>query len=342
MAGRDLVVIGGSAGGVEALTALLRSTPPWLQSTLLVAIHRSPELPGMLPEVLSRCCTLPARYAADGEEFRPGHVYVAPPDHHLLVSAEQLRVTRGPREHGLRPAIDPLFRTAAREHGARTVGVILSGVLDDGVEGLDLVKRHGGVTVVQRPEDAMHDDMPENALAQVSVDHALPASRIGPLLARLAEEPVAPVASAGTQDIAEGGDAGLRYGVPPGVIQPFACPECGGSLWQSHPAGQPYFRCHVGHTFTLRTLLALQDGKLEEAMWTALRSLEEHAALRRRLAVRARASALQAMAAAYEEQARRSEERADTLRHILVAPEEIGTRSVDADEIPSATSVTEG
>ena len=335
MAGRDLVVIGGSAGAVEALTSLLARIPPRIGSTILVAIHRSPELPGAMPEVLSRCGSLPVSYAVEGEEFRPGHVYIAPPDHHLLVSGERLRVTRGPREHGFRPAIDPLFRTAAREHGARTVGVILSGVLDDGVEGLALVKRHGGVAIVQRPEDAVHDEMPENALTQVPVDHALPAALIGPLLARLADEPTTVVLPQKSHDVAEGGDAGLRTREPPGLLQPFACPECGGTLWQSHPAGQPYFRCHVGHTFTSRTLLALQDGKLEQALWTALRNLEEHAALRRRLAARARGGALHAMAAVYEDQAARSEERADTLRRILVEPDFPQTSTGGEAVVPS-------
>ena len=342
MAGRDLVVIGGSAGALEALKALLAATPSTIESALLVVIHRGPELPGAMPEVLARSSTLPAHYAVDGEPFRYGHVHIAPPDHHLLVSGDQMRVTRGPTEHGLRPAIDPLFRTAAREHGPRTVGVILSGVLDDGVDGLALVKRHDGVAIVQRPDDAAHDDMPEHALAQVAVDHSLPASQIGPLLARLANETVTPLGSQGTHDVAEGGDAALRQGQPPGVLQPYQCPECGGSLWQSQPAGQPYFRCHVGHTFTLRTLLALQDGKLERTMWTALRSLEEHAALRRKLAVRARGGALEAMAAVYEEQARRSEERADTLRHILVAGDDIEAKTEEMDGLTPGSGLIEG
>ena|SRR5688572_9658429 len=156
MAGRDLVVIGGSAGALEALTRLLECIPPMIEATLLVTIHRSAELPGAMPSVLARHGPIPASFALDGEEFRRGHIYIAPPDHHLLVSGDRLRVTRGPREHGFRPAIDPLFRTAARERGPQVVGVLLSGALDDGVEGLALVKRHGGMAVVQDPDDAVH------------------------------------------------------------------------------------------------------------------------------------------------------------------------------------------
>lgn len=331
MAGRDLVVIGGSAGALEALTALVSRIPLRMASTLLIAVHRGTEAPGRMPEVLSRCGTLHAEYAANDEVFEAGRIYIAPPDHHLLVSGNALRVTRGPREHGFRPAIDPLFRTAAREHGPRTVGVILSGALDDGVEGLALVKRHGGVAIVQRPDDAVHDDMPTHALEQVPVDHVLPAGAIGPLLERLSHEQItSALPSPPPRDVAENGDAALRMKGPPGVLQPFACPECGGTLWQSHPGGQSYFRCHVGHTFTTRTLVALQEGRLERALWTALRNLEEHAALRRRLASRARGGALDAMAATYEHQARRSEEHANVLRTLLVEP--------DGESVPVTTS----
>jgi two-component system chemotaxis response regulator CheB len=340
MAGRDLVVIGGSAGALEALSRLLHDTPPGLRAAILIAVHRSSELPGAMPEILSRQGTIPVSYAVDGEAIRHGRAYVAPPDHHLLVSGERLRVTRGPREHGFRPAIDPLFRTAAREHGGRVVGVILSGVLDDGMEGLAFVKRHGGVAVVQRPEDAEYDGMPTSALEQIDVDHSLPAADIGALLARLADEHVPGSVPAHVHDVAECRDTGLRTKPPPGALEPFACPECGGALWQSHPTSEGRYRCHVGHAFTERTLIALQEGKLEEALWTALRHLEEHAALRRRLAARARGGALDAMADAYEGEAERSEERATTLRRILVAPDPFPLSDAEVDTLePSGTEV---
>jgi two-component system chemotaxis response regulator CheB len=333
MAGRDLVVIGGSAGALEALSRLLQQTPSDVGATLLIAVHRSSQQPGAMPEILSRRGVLPVTYAVDGEAFRRGRAYVAPPDRHLLVSGERLRVTRGPREHGFRPAVDPLFRTAAREHGPRVVGVILSGVLDDGTEGLALVKRHGGVAVVQRPDDAEHDGMPTSALEQIDVDHSLPAADIGPLLARLADEVVPGTAPLHVHDVAECGDTGLRTKPPPGALEPFTCPECGGPLWKSHPTREGRYRCHVGHAFTGRTLMSLQEGKLEEALWTALRHLEEHAALRRRLAARARGGALHAMADVYEHEAERSEERATTLRRILVAPDPLPLSDAEVDEV---------
>ena len=342
MAGRDLVVIGGSAGALEALGRLMDSVPGSIRAALLIAIHRSAELPGGMPSVLARHTPLPVTYAVDGEMFRLGHVYVAPPDHHLLVSADRLRVTRGPREHGLRPAVDPLFRTAARAHGPRTVGVILSGVLDDGIEGLALVKRHGGMAIVQRPEDAAHDAMPAGALARIDVDHVLPADDVGLLLARIAIEPVLPVLlTRPRRDVTEGGDCALRGEPLPGALQPFVCPECGGALWQSVVAGTAHLQCHVGHGFTMRTLLALQDGKLEQALWAALRTLEEHAALRRRLASRARAGALTATAEAYEREAERSEQRGDTLRGILVEPDSVSSSRAEWDAAVSVPPANE-
>jgi two-component system chemotaxis response regulator CheB len=320
MAARDLIVVGGSAGALVALRRLLASLPSELDATFLVAIHRGPALPGAMPEVLGRHTSLPVAYAVDDEVFQPRHIYVAPPDHHLLVSGERLRVGRGPREHGFRPAIDPLFRSAAREHGPRVVGIILSGAMDDGVQGLALIKRHGGVAIVQRPEDAEHDGMPTNALLEVDVDHVLPAAELGPLLARLTHERVRGTVSSHERDVAEVGGHGLRGTPPPGDLRPFVCPECGGALWERQPTAAARFRCHVGHAFTTRTLTALQDGRLEQVLWTALRSLEEHASLRRQLAGRALRGGLAAMADTYHRQARRSEERADVLRAILVAP----------------------
>jgi two-component system chemotaxis response regulator CheB len=323
MRGRDLIVVGGSAGAIEALAEMLAGIPPTLPATLLVAIHRGPTMPGVLPRMLERYGLLPAKYADDGELYRHGHIYVAPPDHHLLVSGERLRVTRGPREHGLRPAVDPLFRSAARELGPRVVGVILSGVLDDGTDGLEFVKRHGGIAIVQRTEDAQHSGMPASALERVQVDHALAAADIGAVLTQLAGEPVEAPAATDTQDTAEAGGEGLNGAPPAGVAQPITCPECGGSLWQTTAKQQDFFRCHLGHAFTARTLVALQDGRLEQTLWSALRNLEESAALRRRMAVRARGGSLVQMAGLYEAQAARAQERADMLRALLVDPDPV-------------------
>jgi two-component system chemotaxis response regulator CheB len=273
--------------------------------------------------VLARAGTLATSFARDGEDIRPGHVFVAPPDHHLLVSGERLRVTHGPTEHGLRPAVDPLFRTASREHGPRVVGVILSGSLDDGTLGLALVKRHGGVAVVQRVEDALMPGMPASAIQNVAVDHVLPAREIGGLLSRLAREQVTidPGGRSSQPDVAQQGTAELRSGRRRRRrTTPLTCPDCGGSLRETRLLGQTRLRCHVGHGFTPLTLAAAQDKGLDVALWTAIRSLEESALLRRRLADRTRACGLVAMAESYERLAGESEERASMIRKLLTEP----------------------
>ncbi len=190
MTGRDLVVVGASAGGIDALRQIIAGLSTASNLTLLVAIHRGPATPGVLPQVIERAGALPASYAVDGEPLRPGHVFLASPDHHLVVDGDRLRVTHGPLEHGFRPAIDPLFRSAARAHGRRVIGVILSGGLADGVLGLAMVKHYGGVTIVQHPDDALVPGMPASAIRAVAVDHILPAAEIGPLLLRLAGTPL--------------------------------------------------------------------------------------------------------------------------------------------------------
>lgn len=191
MTGPDLVVVGASAGGLEALRQIIAGLGAASNLTILVAIHRGPATPGVLPQVVERAGALSASYAEDGEPIRPGHVFLAPPDHHLIVSGDRLLVTRGLPEHGFRPAIDPLFRSAARAHGRRVIGVILSGGLADGILGLAMVKQCGGIAIVQHPDDALVPAMPASAIQAVAVDHVLPAAEIGPLLRRLAGTPVA-------------------------------------------------------------------------------------------------------------------------------------------------------
>lgn len=186
MPATDLVVVGASAGGLDALLRIIGDLGDASNLTLLVAIHRGQRTPGVLPQIIQRAGALPASYASDGDQIRPGHVFLAPPDHHLGVDGERLLVAQGPPEHGFRPAIDPLFRSAARSHGRRVIGVILSGGLADGVLGLAMVKHYGGVAIVQQPEDALVPGLPMSAIRAVAVDHVLPAAEIGPLLLGLA------------------------------------------------------------------------------------------------------------------------------------------------------------
>ena len=190
MPGHDIIVVGASAGGVEALTSLVRDLPPDLPAAVFVVLHFPPHATSMLPAILNRAGTLPAHHAEDGEAIAHGHIYVAPPDRHLLVEQGVVRVVADPRENGHRPAIDPLFRSAARAHGRRVAGVVLSGTLDDGTAGLQAVKTGGGVAIAQDPTEALYPGMPLSAVENVAVDRVLPVAAIAAYLVQLAREAV--------------------------------------------------------------------------------------------------------------------------------------------------------
>jgi two-component system, chemotaxis family, protein-glutamate methylesterase/glutaminase len=282
---RDVVVIGASAGGVEALGRLMEGLPPELPAAVFVVLHLLPTGTSVLPAILDRAGVLPATPATDGEPVERGRIYVAPPDHHLLVGDGTVVLSRGPRENGHRPAVDPLFRSAARAFGSRVVAIVLSGSLDDGTAGLRFVKSRGGVTVVQDPTDALYPGMPQSALAHEVADHCVPIARMPGLVCDLLDaqiEPVAPPADPPEHEDRSDGDPRA------GVLSPITCPECGGTLWEHEEGGVLRFKCHVGHAFTRESLETAQGQAVEAALWSALRSLEERADLLKRLAGRSR------------------------------------------------------
>ena len=292
MANHDIIVIGASAGGVETLKILVAMLPRDLPAAIFVVVHTSPESPNLLPAILGRAGNLPAGSPEDGDLMERGRIYVARPDHHLLVEPNRIRVVRGPKENRHRPAVDPLFRSAAWAFGPRVIGVVLSGTLDDGTAGLWAVKTCGGIAVVQDPEDALYPGMPASAMTYVRVDHCVPLSRLGPLLVKLAHEPArdaGPTAAADKLSLEnefaklEGEvDAMKALGTP----SAFTCPTCQGSLWESQDGNLLRYRCHVGHAFSPESLMAEQSETVENALWSSLRALEEKAAMYRRLAER--------------------------------------------------------
>jgi two-component system chemotaxis response regulator CheB len=286
---RDIVVVGASAGGVEALDHVVAGLPPELPAAIFVVLHLSAGGRSVLPAILSRAGPLPASVPKDGMRPERGHIYVAPPDRHLLLVGRRVRVTGGPRENGHRPAVDPLFRSAARSYGPRVVALVLSGNLDDGAAGARLVKDRGGVVVVQDPADALYPDMPSSAAAMVDVDAVAPAREVPDLLCRLLEEPVEPRAqySAGPE-IDEDEDLAAAELALDGQPTELSCPECGGPLWERSEGPLVRFACRVGHVFSPESLIAEHGQGLERALWSAQRSLEERADLYRRMARRAR------------------------------------------------------
>jgi len=324
----DVVVIGGSAGSLDPLTTIVEGLPTGLKASVLVVMHMRAGPDGMLPDILRRATPLPVRFAAHAERLKLGHVYVAPPDRHLIVADGALRLVHGPRENGFRPAIDPLFRTAARDLGPRVVGVILSGALSDGAYGLSLIKQHGGVAIVQDPEEARVDSMPMKALSTVDADYVLPAVQIAAAVTRVIAERLEKARANGDH----------RMPTPNGELEPqlpsentkvaemenrfgpassLTCPGCGGALWEVQEGNIVRYQCHTGHQFAPDVLDGEQRDAVDSALWSAVRVLEEHAELKKRMAERAADSGMAAISAGFSEGAREAHSHAQRIRSLL-------------------------
>jgi two-component system chemotaxis response regulator CheB len=320
-----LVVVGASAGGVEALARLIGGLPADFAAPVVVVLHIPARGTSVLPQIIARAGTLPAQHAVDGERLRPGTVYVAPNDCHVLVRDGSVEVVRGPRENGHRPAVDPLFRSAAAAYGPRVVGVVLTGMLDDGTAGAMTISRLGGRVVVQDPREAAFEEMPRNVIAEDSPEAVLPIDEIAAYLVRAVAEPV----EGGKEDtmVEEGANLESQYAAldgeaierthPPGELAPFSCPDCGGVLTQVEDDKVVRFRCRVGHAYTAEILLDSQDETIEQALYTALRALEERADLALRIARRFRRNELHERAARSEEDAEHDLRQAEVVRTLL-------------------------
>jgi two-component system chemotaxis response regulator CheB len=324
MPGHDIIVIGASAGGVEALLAVVREVPRDLPASLFVVLHVPPDGESMLPRILSHAGPLPAGHPNDGDPIEHGRIYVAPPDYHLLVERDRVRVVRGPRENRCRPAVDPLFRSAARAYGPRVIAVVLSGMLDDGAAGMAAVHARGGIGIVQDLDDALFPGMPMSAMRYNTPQYVVPAMEIGPLLARLARES-ARAAEKETPDVMEKETEiaalnmeALNDSEKPGTPSGFGCPECGGVLWEMKEGPLLRYRCRVGHAYTADSLLSEQSIHLEAALWAALRGLEEKASLVHRLADRARDAGCGMLAGHYAEQERDARKHAAVIRALIL------------------------
>lgn len=322
----DIVVIGASAGGVATLLGIVRQLPADLDAAIFVTVHIPPMATSQLPRLLSRASPLPATHPRDGEPIRCKRIYVAPPNRHLLTGRSRVRLSGGPRENGLRPAIDPLFRSAARHHGPRVIGVVLSGLLTDGSLGLREVRRGGGVAVVQDPADALFSDMPANAVQIAEPDHIVTSSEIPILLQRL----VGTAAPASDPEETPGMtdndldtdvwdlDSPLGSDDAPGNPSGYSCPECHGVLWEITEEDESGgFRCRTGHRVSLESLVELKDTEAEGALYGALRALEEKASTRHRLAERMRERGAASVALRFDEQARSTLRQVRILRRVI-------------------------
>ena len=270
-----VVVIGGSAGAIPILQHIIPTLSMDIRAALFVVVHMAPDSPGFLADVLGRAGGPPVTKAQDGKQFELANVYVAVPDHHLQIADGQMRLVHGPRENRSRPSIDPLFRTAARWYGKRVIAVLLSGLLDDGVAGLQAVKRAGGQVIVLDPSDTRFPQMPQNGIRYDHPDYVLGCDEIGPAIERLVREPIMNLDRDPNEPKREGQQKPSGY----------MCPDCGGCLFQTDESGgPPKFECWVGHAYSIKALLAAGSDALESALWAAVRSLEENAALKRNAA----------------------------------------------------------
>lgn len=285
-----IVVVGASAGGIPALQTIVRQLPPDFPAPILVVVHISDSHESVLPNMLKRAGPLNAVHPYNGQRLESGTIYVAPPNYHMVVIDHHVQLKNSPKENRHRPAIDPLFRSAAQAHGGDVIGVILSGVLDDGTGGLIDIKQHNGIAVVQDPQDAMFSSMPESACRYVDVDYILAAHEIGTqlphILIETEDQPKQPLVRAITPqnkiDITDEKEV-MLYDLhdQPGEITPYACPDCNGNLWVSRENGFDQYWCHIGHRYTKRTLLAEKSSKIEASLFETMRNLKEGAALGR-------------------------------------------------------------
>lgn len=326
---QQLIVMGASVGGMEALSTIFSALPADFPAAILVVTHIGARK-SLLPELLARTSALPVRHARDREPIGPGRILLAPPDHHMLVAIAAgqatVELTRGPRENHTRPAIDPLFRSAAAAPGVRTVGVILSGYLDDGTAGLQAIKACGGMALVQDPEDAVAPSMPQSALRHVAIDRCLPLAGIAPALLALANGAAAPAGPApqppgwiAVENRFARGVGNMEQLQKIATPSTFTCPECQGTLWELHEQQPQRFRCHTGHSFTAPILGELQHEKAEDAIWAAVRALQEKEQLYLSLAAKATAWLHPGAASEYTQKARQAREQADLLKRILLA-----------------------
>jgi two-component system, chemotaxis family, protein-glutamate methylesterase/glutaminase len=317
---RCVIAIGASAGGVDALKQLVAALPPDLPAAVFVVLHVGPT--SYLPEILDRASPLRTTNAESGAEFKWGRIYVAPPGFHLLLHEDHMLLRRGPRENLARPAIDPLFRSAACSYGARVIGVLLSGSLSDGTAGLRAIKAAGGLAVIQDPEDAAVPDMVRSALRHVEIDHCVPVSEMGSLLARLAAEPAGETLPIPPRVRLEAAVAAQEHSTLKnedrlGELSVFVCPECHGPLWEIEDGDMLRYRCHTGHAFTSDAMLEAQSVETDQILWSLLRAHQQRAEFARRMADREKDSDRIELATKLRERSKEYEADAEVIERIL-------------------------
>ena len=345
MAKRNIVVIGASAGGFEAIKTLVSSLPADLDAAIFIVWHMSPDVSGVMPQVLNRYHTIPAANAIDGESVAFNRIYVAPPDRHMILEDGVIRLTRGPKENRFRPAVDPLFRSVAFQYKSRVIGIILSGALDDGTSGLWMVKHRGGIAIVQDPDDAAVPSMPENALRAVSADYCVPINKIGELMTKLTQEEAGEVDELGIEEndriafelsMTTGGHFDEEGISSLGSPSCYACPECHGVLFKIREGNSLRYRCHTGHAYSADTLLASISENIEDALWSAIRSVEESIMLLNGFGDHYAAKNEPKIAAAYFKKAHEAANRNEWVRQAVLSHDRLSS-----DKINEASGISQ-
>lgn len=344
MPNRDTIVIGASAGGVQALSTLVSQFPPNLPAAVFIVLHVPSDVPSLLPSILARESRLTVAHAVNGDLIKRGTIYVAPPDYHLLIEDGQVKLVHGPKENLHRPSIDALFRSAARWAGPRTIGVVLTGARDDGRTGMRAIKQRGGIAIVQDPHEAPFPSMPLSVMQDIKVDYSLPLKQIAPLLNKLSHETAEEEGRYTVRDEIEieariteqemESDELIASVEKLGRISRLTCPDCHGALWEIHDDEMLRYRCHVGHAFSAESLSEGQSQMLEVALWSAVRALEEKMMLAKRIVERARKANHIRAARLFERRARQAEEHSYTLRQLLLTEQ----KGDIADEVVQTTS----
>ncbi|PWT87372.1 MAG: chemotaxis protein CheB [Acidobacteria bacterium] len=320
----DIIVIGGSAGALDSVRKIVASLPPSLPASIFIVIHISPHTESELPSLFNHVSQLRASQPRDNETFEKSHIYIAPPDLHMMLEKGRIRVLRGPKENMARPAIDVLFRSAAQVYGQKVIGVILSGTLDDGAAGLRAVQMMGGTTVVQDPVEALHSGMPLAALNAVNADHCLQSTDIGKLLMKLVNNHKKATVKNASGDLETENESSkfnmavIEKQEKPGRPSVFSCPDCKGVLWEIQDGVLVRYRCRTGHGYSPQSLAAAELEKIDEALWTALTALEESAALSQKICQQAAAHNQAWLASHFEQKSKDSQAKAQMLRKILI------------------------
>jgi two-component system chemotaxis response regulator CheB len=336
MSKRNIIVIGASIGGFEALKRMVSNLPADLPATIFIVWHMSAEVKGILPEVLTKIGTVQASTAVDNEPIKSNHIYVAPPDHHMIIEEDRIRITRGPKENRFRPAIDPLFRAAAYTYKTRVIGMILSGALDDGTAGLWKVKSYGGIAMVQDPKDAENPSMPRNALKAVKVDFCLPIDGLTSQLVKLCVQNAPNYKSEIMEDerdeaeiaIAAEKNALKHFSDSFGKCSPYSCPECHGVMSEIMEDHIIRYRCHTGHAYSANTLLKSLTEKTEDNLYNVIRGMDETVFLLNHTGDHYAEANEPSVAAAYFNQAKKTFEQSNILRAMFHSQHDLSLEDI--------------